>query len=893
MSSRRESASVSASERRSRVDADGAGEDSSAGRGVGIPEIGSPTSGVARCELCGVDCSSGPRLRSKKTGAYRHRECPDEVTARELLREERRAARAAARGEAYVTSDTKTSEERTPRRSDATPRSVSSGRSKGVRWRDSAGSDDESASGTPVSSRDRQIRRRARVAEDAHRARSPSEDSGEDRDSGTRRRRSRPREEKRRSLDGRHRDASRHREAREAREHPRSAASRARVEADNRDNLDVEMEMFLAWVRDLYETTPSRTFFVLGAALAVVLVSRSSVSAAIALAGAFASLAAIGAAIGVEERQVWNVSRTLSLFPATAARRLATFFADSLEAARVLLGWLEASASAAVVFAAGLFATLAAALVDAARELSRRRDLFLKSVEEKRRRDDALETTETTATVAETTTTTETKTANPRADPTSSRASSLPDEDERRDGEEDETAQETTPKRRPKDVRASDDVAEVPRPTRDEDGVFGSNASPDERSKTLDENAIGAALRAAQIDLAEALDELSVTRRELEAARADAEAARRGRAGAVERAAAAAATTTRAENRETAEALEREVARARLEGTRAAADAAAEARRVASDEHARLRETVRDLEARLAEAEHLSSARDALELAARAKAAETQRRLAEAESRHEAETRAGAEDRERFERETLRRAEETAESARRAAVEAVDAARRETAHELLSTSRAAEAECARLSAVKERVERDWRLATERAEFAEEEASATMEAARAAEGFLQKATERAGALQREVDALRGEKKHLWERVEYAEWRLAKLGLDKTTFSPEEAAVAARPGGPPGNRNRAASGGWLGASQEKASQEKPPGPSAEGSHEESRVTRNADPNAVETGSVRKMAASFEKRSPRRSEAEALMRRVRALETEAREGAGDLADAFAEAT
>ena len=889
MSSRRESASVSASERRSRVDGDGAGEDSSAGRGVGIPEIGSPTSGVARCELCGVDCSSGPRLRSKKTGAYRHRECPDEVTARELLREERRAARAAARGEAYVTSDTKTSEERTPRRSDATPRSVSSGRSKGVRWRDSAGSDDESASGTPVSSRDRQIRRRARVAEDVHRARSPSEDSGEDRDSGTRRRRSRPREEKRRSLDGRHRDASRHREARGL-EHPRSAASRARVEADNLDNLDVEIEMFLAWVRDLYETTPSRTFFVLGAALAVVLVSRSSVSAAIALAGAFASLAAIGAAIGVEERLA-NVSRTLSLFPATAARRLA----PALEAARVLLGWLEASASAAVVFAAGLFATLAAALVDAAQELSRRRDLFLKSVEEKRRRDDALETTETTATVAETTTTTETKTANPCADPTSSRASSLPDEDERRtDGEEDETAQLTTTPKRTSDVRASDDVAEVPRPTRD--GVSGgSNASPDERS-TLDENA-AAALRAAQIDLAEALDELSVTRRELEAARADAEAARRGRAGAVERAAAAAATTTRAENRETAEALEREVARARLEGTRAAADAAAEARRIASDEHARLRETVRDLEARLAEAEHLSSARDALELAARAKAAETQRRLAEAESRHEAETRAGAEDRERFERETLRRAEETAESARRAAVEAVDAARRETAHELLSTSRAAEAECARLSAVKERVERDWRLATERAEFAEEEASATMEAARAAEGFLQKATERAGALQREVDALRGEKKHLWERVEYAEWRLAKLGLDKTTFSPEEAAVAARPGGPSGNRNRAASGGWLGASQEKASQEKPPGPSAEGSHEESRETRNAkrDPNAVETGSVRKMAASFEKRSPRRSEAEALMRRVRALETEAsaREGAGDLADAFAEAT
>jgi hypothetical protein len=44
---------------------------------------------------------------------------------------------------------------------------------------------------------------------------------------------------------------------------------------------------------------------------------------------------------------------------------------------------------------------------------------------------------------------------------------------------------------------------------------------------------------------------------------------------------------------------------------------------------------------------------------------------------------------------------------------------------------------------------------------------------------------------------------------------------------------------------------------------------------------------------MAASIEKRAPRRSEAEALMRRVRALETEAREGVGNLADAFADAT
>ena len=39
---------------------------------------------------------------------------------------------------------------------------------------------------------------------------------------------------------------------------------------------------------------------------------------------------------------------------------------------------------------------------------------------------------------------------------------------------------------------------------------------------------------------------------------------------------------------------------------------------------------------------------------------------------------------------------------------------------------------------------------------------------------------------------------------------------------------------------------------------------------------------------MAASIEKRSPRRSEAEALMRRVRALETEAREGTDASMDA-----
>ena len=869
MSSRRDAASGSASKRRSRADGDGVGEESSTGRGVGIPEIGSPTAGVARCELCGVDCSSGPRLRSKKTGAYRHRECPDEATARELLREERRAARAAARGEAYVTSrsDTKTSEERTPRRSASTPRSVPSGRPKSVRWGDAGGSDAESANGTPVSSRDRQMRRRARGSEDGRRAGSPSEDSGEDLDSGTRRRRSRPREEKRRSPDGRHRDASR-RDAR-GRERRRSARDpRARFEA-----LDV------AFFRNLYESTPPRTRLAVGAALAVVCVSRASISAAVALAGAFASLAAIGAAAA----EAYFVNARASLSPATIRRRLA----PALEAARVLLGWLEASASAAVAFAAGVFATLAAALADAARRAKKRRDAFLRGVEDRRR---APET--------------------PSAD------------DERREGAPPET--ETFPS-----ATVSAETASLlpvptvpPRPTEatEDDDVVGSNANDANANDASEKNANDAsptraprdakrretanadAFRVMQIDLAEALDELTVTRRELDAARADAEAARRGRAGAVERAAAAAVTTTRAENRDAAEALEREIARCRLEGSRAAADAAAEARRLASEEHARLRETVRDLEARLAEAEHLSSARDALEQAARAKAAETRRELVQAESRHEAETRAAAEDRARFELEVLRKAEETAESARRAAGEAVDAARRETARELLSASRAAEAERARLAAVKERVERDWRLATERADAAEEEAGATLEAARAAEGFLQKATERAAALQSEVDALRGEKKHLWERAEYAEWRLAKLGLDAAKVSPEESAVAARPGGF-GTRDasRDASKRRDASVSETGRPETAPG-SAEAETRDERVTdaKSPGPSAddesapiVRPGSVRKMAASIENREPRRSEAEALMRRVRALEHEAREGTGNLADAFADAT
>ena len=885
MSSRRESASGSASRRRSRAYGDGVGEESSAGRGVGIPEIVSPTSGRARCELCGVDCSGGPRLRSKKTGAYRHRECPDEATARELLREERRAARAAARGEASVTSETKPSEERS-RRSVATPRSVPSGSSTGVRWRDSGGSDDEPASGTPASSRDRQtVRRRARFAEDERRAGSPSEDSGDDRDSGTRRRRSKSREEKRRSLEGRHASSPRakQKQTRSGRDRSRSAAT----------HEPETLNVFGAF-RELYESSPPQTRVAVGAAFSFWFVSRvSSFSAAVALAGAFASLAAIGAAAA--EDFFARTARFLKTAPERFAQKK---LKPALDAARVIIGWLEDLASAVVVFAAGVFATVAAAVADAARDFDakeKRNRPFFERVEERRRSAAAATTWKNAAAVktpsslpekkndAETTSETETRGFVPeRAD-----LSRPANEALQETAEEETSANDVAAERMNKtddDVR-EDGSAKTP-PANDaapsEARAFSSLEKETEKNQNDRPNEPienHPAFRIVSIDLAEALDELAVTRRELEAARADAEAARRGRAGAVERAAAAAVTTTRAENRDAVESLERELAAARLEAKRQAADAAAEARRVASDEHARLRETNRDLESRLAEAEHLSAARDALENAARAKAAETQRRLVEAESRHETETRRALEDRARFELEVMRKADETAENARRAAAEAVDAARRETARELLTASRAAENECARLSAVKERVERDWRLATERADAAEEEAAATLEAARAAEGFLQKATERVVRLQKETEALRGEKKHLWERVEYAEWRLAKLGLDKTAFSPEEAAVAARPGGGGGR------GQTWGQTRAETNAGPSPGPSAdEGADADGRSDK---------GSVRRMAASIEKRAPRRSEAEALMRRMRALETEAREGAGNLADAFADAT
>jgi hypothetical protein len=760
----------------------------------------------------------------------------------------------------------------------------------GVRWRDSGGSDDESASGTPASSRDRQtVRRRARFAEDEHRAGSPSEDSGEDRDSGTTRRRSKSREEKRRSLDGRHASSPRakQKQTRGGRDRSRSAATH---------EPETLKEVFGAF-RELYESSPPQTRVAVGAAFSFWFVSRvSSFSAAVALAGAFASLAAIGAAAA--EDFFARTARFLKTAPERFAKEK---LKPALDAVWVIIGWLEDLASAVVVFAAGVFATLAAAVADAARDAERKRNLFFESVEERRRSAAAKNAQTENAAAA-----TESSSPVNTAETTSETHGFVPERKEDLSRPANDAVQKTA---LPEETspNANDGAAERMKKTNDDDvredappnTPPANDAAPSKETEKNQNDKIEnhPAFRIVKIDLAEALDELAVTRRELEAARADAEAAKRGRAGAVERAAAAAATTTRAENRDAVESLERELASARLDAKRQAADAAAEARRVASDEHARLRETNRDLESRLAEAEHLSAARDALENAARAKAAETQRRLVEAESRHETETRRALEDRARFELEVMRKADETVENARRAAAEAVDAARRETARELLTASRAAENECKRLSAVKERVERDWRLATERADAAEEEAAATLEAARAAEGFLQKATERVVLLQKETEALRGEKKHLWERVEYAEWRLAKLGLDKNAFSPEEAAVAARPGGGGGRgqtrrQTRAETQDSAEAKRKTDGAETTYGPSPGPSADEGEISAD-DKEAAEIGSVRRMAASIEKRAPRRSEAEALMRRVRALETEARKGAGNLADAFADAT
>ena len=145
------------SKRRSRNE-HGVGEsDDHSTPGVAVPE--SPDGSVARCELCLVLCSTGPRLRSKKTGAYRHRQCPDQATVTDMLRAERRAVRVAARGVDVTPSpDTKTSSSRPSRQPDS---GDSRGR-KSVRWVDrGATSDDDGEGVTPGGRSSKQTRNRA------------------------------------------------------------------------------------------------------------------------------------------------------------------------------------------------------------------------------------------------------------------------------------------------------------------------------------------------------------------------------------------------------------------------------------------------------------------------------------------------------------------------------------------------------------------------------------------------------------------------------------------------------------------------------------------------------------------------------------------------------------
>ena len=361
-----------------------------------------------------------PAFSSKKTGAYRHRECPDEATARELLREERRAARAAARGSVVL-------RQKRPRRGcRALGRRVGP---RGVLRRDGATPPGatQSASGTPVSSRDRQIRRRARVAEDASRE-VPSEDSGEDRIRDAAPPVGAARAEAPLPDVG-HRDASRHREA--AVSSIRAPRIRARV------GRTIRCRDRHAW-RGFGTCTKhvAGTFLVFGAALAVVLVSRSSVSAAIALADAASPRSAPRSA----RRSASRTPRALLSSPGRhgGGARLGP------GPARVL----EASASAAVVFTAGLFTTLAAALVDAARELSRRRTCFLRASRRsgaRPRRDDGGARRGDAGGGGD---------EHRRERGSGARARLVSRRNGRtRDGEEDETAQDThTPKRTPRDV---------------------------------------------------------------------------------------------------------------------------------------------------------------------------------------------------------------------------------------------------------------------------------------------------------------------------------------------------------------------------------------------------------------------------------------------------------
>ena len=290
--------------------------------------------------------------------------------------------------------------------------------------------------------------------------------------------------------------------------------------------------------------------------------------------------------------------------------------------------------------------------------------------------------------------------------------------------------------------------------------------------------------RRVQIDLSEATDELGVVRRELDAARADAEVARSGRAAAVERAVHAANRQAETRAREEEERYEVELEELRRSIRRAADLAAAEERQRGAGDVAGLRDRIRELEAKATEAEDLARARDKLEQAARNQAAEMQRRLETAESRHSAETQRLVAEKDLATETARRAADALVADARQTAGSEVERARRETQYALETARRAAEEEASRLRAESERIARDWRLATERADAAEEEAASLLEAAHAAEGMLRTQSEKATKLEKLAEENAKEKSAMRERLEYAEWRLAKLGLGSDGVEEEE-------------------------------------------------------------------------------------------------------------
>ena len=193
------------------------------------------------------------------------------------------------------------------------------------------------------------------------------------------------------------------------------------------------------------------------------------------------------------------------------------------------------------------------------------------------------------------------------------------------DDESESERRGSTPTTRPD---AADDDRGAVEEARETPPVHGDDASAsirDASASTRDASANGAAERAkpgktllvdpsefrrVQIDLSEATDELGVVRRELDAARADAEVARSGRAAAVERA-------VHAANRQARDARsrgggtrtrwrEREL---RARSIRRAADlAAAEERQRGAGDVAGLRDRIRELEAKATEAEDLARA---------------------------------------------------------------------------------------------------------------------------------------------------------------------------------------------------------------------------------------------------------------------------------------------